>query len=127
MQAGRTPEEILDFSANINPLGPPEWLRPLVGATLSSVVHYPDPDASALVQAAAKRYGVSTEEVVAGNGTSEILYLLALVPGASRAVIPGPAYVDYAAAARSAGLSVRSVPMKEEDGFALDIPALAAV
>ena len=127
VQAGRTPEEILDFSANINPLGPPEWLRPLVGATLSSVVHYPDPDASALVQAAAKRYGVSTEEVVAGNGTSEILYLLARVPGASRAVIPEPAYVDYAAAARSAGLFVRSVPMKEEDGFALDIPALAAV
>lgn len=123
---GRPPGEILDFSANINPLGPPEWLRPLVSATIGSVAHYPDPDCSALVEAAASRYGASKDEVVAGNGTSEILFLLARACGASRAVIPEPAYVDYAVAARSAGLAVASIPMREEDGFALDVRALGA-
>jgi len=31
---GRLPGEILDFSANINPLGPPEWLRPMINSQI---------------------------------------------------------------------------------------------
>ena len=40
--AGKAPDEILDFSANINPLGPPDWLRPVISRNLGELVHYPD-------------------------------------------------------------------------------------
>jgi len=123
---GRPAEDILDFSANINPLGPPDWLRPLVSATLSSIVHYPDPDCSNVVKAAAQRYGATDDEILVGNGTTEILHLLPRVLPASRVVIPVPAYVDYAAAAELGGLATEKTPIREEDGFALDLHDLDA-
>ena len=122
--SGRPEEEILDFSANINPLGLPEWFRPLISSKISSIVHYPDPDCSSLVQAFSARHGVRAEEVLFGNGSSEILYLLPRVLEAERAVIPVPAYVDYATASQAAGLKVERVILQEKDGFVLDLRAL---
>ena len=78
-RAGIAEQSILDFSANINPLGPPEWLRPLISSQVSALQHYPDPHCTALVEAIAERYGVKNEEVIAGNGSTEILYLLTRV------------------------------------------------
>jgi histidinol-phosphate/aromatic aminotransferase/cobyric acid decarboxylase-like protein len=61
-------------------------------------VHYPDPDAAALVAAIAKRYAVPADQVIVANGSTEILYALTRAVPVSRAVIPVPSYVDYAAA-----------------------------
>jgi L-threonine-O-3-phosphate decarboxylase len=122
--SSRPMEEILDFSANINPLGLPEWLRPLISSKISSIVHYPDPDCTSLVEAFSVRYGVVPEEVLVGNGSSEILYLLPRVLKATRALIPVPAYGDYAIAAEAAGLPVEKMFLREEDGFVLDLRAL---
>lgn len=126
LRAGIPIDDIVDFSANLNPLGPPEWYRPLVSSHLRETVHYPDPDCFSLLKAASARYGVTTDEIIAGNGSTELLYLLPRALQAARAVIPVPAYVDYAAAAEIAGLAVEKVFMKEESRFSLDVPALEA-
>ena len=125
--SGRTPGEILDFSANINPLGPPDWLRPVISRHIEELVHYPDPDAGALTAAVASRCGVGVEEVLAGNGSTELLYLLAQVTGRGRAVIPVPSYTDYARAAGLSGMEVISVPLSEERGFEIDVGQLDAL
>lgn len=122
--SGRTVEDILDFSANINPLGLPDWFRSLVSRTLESVVHYPDPDCSQVVEAVASRYRADRDEVLVGNGSTELLYLIPRVTGSLRAVIPMPAYADYAKASRLAGLAVESIVLQEADGFALDLARL---
>ena len=124
--AGRPAGEILDFSANINPLGPPEWFRPLISAQVSSLVHYPDPDCTDLVRAFAGRFGVAAEEVLMGNGETELLYLLPRVLGKGLAVIPVPAYVDYAAAAELAGLTVERILLREERCFVPDLAEIEA-
>ena len=49
---GRDPADILDASASINPLGPPPWLRDVVSAGISDLIHYPDPEATDLIAAA---------------------------------------------------------------------------
>ena len=118
--AGRSAGEILDFSANLNPLGPPEWLRPLISAQVSSLVHYPDPDCTELVRAFAERFGCAADEVIMGNGETELLHLLPRVLGKGRAVIPVPSYSDYAAAAELAGLAAETLLLREERGFAPD-------
>ena len=107
--AGFAEEAILDYSANINPLGPPDWLRPLVSANVGRLCHYPDPACANLVEAAAAHYGVAADTLLAGNGSSELLYSVLPLLGATRAVIPVPSYHDYAAAAERAGLVVSSV------------------
>ncbi len=74
--SGLPAENILDFSANINPLGLPEWFRSVVSAALGSVVNYPDPACTKLVAAIADRYAAEPGEVVVGNGSTEILHLI---------------------------------------------------
>ena len=122
--AGLSVEDILDFSASINPLGPPEWLRSLISRKIKSLVHYPDPDCTALVKAVSTRYGITKEEVIAGNGSTEILYLIPRALSANRALTPVPAYSDYALAAELSGLSVEKIIMKENDGFRPDFNAI---
>jgi cobyric acid synthase CobQ/L-threonine-O-3-phosphate decarboxylase len=123
-RAGVSPDALLDFSANINPLGPPEWLRARISGCISSLVHYPDPDSQALVEAVCHRYGVNRDEVLIGNGSTELLYLLPAALKVSQALIPVPSYVDYMNAARVAGLSVETLPLTSDNGFALDFEGL---
>jgi len=126
-RAGRPVAEILDFSANVNPLGPPEWLRAVISRHVEALVHYPDPDSSSLAEALARRHGVPREEVAVGNGSSELLYALPKALAASRAVIPVPSYIDYADAAQAAGLCVETLPLAESAGFELDAAALGSM
>jgi adenosylcobyric acid synthase len=126
--AGGPEQDLLDFSASINPLGPPKWLPEVVLANLRAVEHYPDPECLRLVEAISARYSVAPERVVVGNGSAEIIAALPRVlgglaggvPGVTRAVIPVPAYGDYTRAAAQAGLAVRTVALDETKGFALD-------
>ena len=125
LEAGRDPGDILDFSANINPLGMADWVRPVISRHVSDLVHYPDPDATALTEAAARRYHTRPDEILTGNGSAELINLLALTAGTPRAVIPVPSYSDYSRAARLAGMEIIDHPLDEGDGFALDPAALA--
>ena len=124
--SGKREDDLLDFSANINPLGPPEWLRPVLAANVSALVHYPDPDCARLLESAVRRYGASADQVVAGNGSAEILSILPRVLGKRRAVIPVPSYIDYARSAALGGMEVVFVPLSADLGFALDYAALEA-
>ncbi|HWR03569.1 MAG TPA: cobyric acid synthase [Humidesulfovibrio sp.] len=128
-RAGVRPEELIDFSANINPLGPPTWLPEAVADALAQVQHYPDPEAADLTLAACELYKVWPTQAVAGNGASELLPAicqLAARQGLARAVIPVPAYVDQDRCCRLAGLEVEPLLCLAQKGFAPDLEALAA-
>lgn len=124
-QTGKTPDGICDFSANLNPLGPPEWLRACLSAEVSSLCHYPDPHCTRLISAAAARFAVKPKCVIAGNGSTEILYVLPRAVSARRAAIPVPSYADYETAASLVGLPIEKFPLRKEDGFTLNIEELA--
>ncbi len=114
---GKNREDILDFSANVNPMGPPEWLRRVINANIPFLTHYPDISSSSLVQSISEKYGCVEDEVIVGNGSSEIIYLLPRTLDVNRVLIPSPAYIDYETASRAAGLPVKPVAMPEETGF----------
>jgi cobyric acid synthase CobQ/L-threonine-O-3-phosphate decarboxylase len=126
-RAGRAPSELLDFSANINPLGPPDWLRVVATRELGGTVHYPDPDCLALKQALSARYGVPEEEIAVGNGSTELIHLIPRAFDLRRAVTPVPSYADYEVASKQAGLSLRRIELKEERGFEPDFGALGSL
>lgn len=117
--AGGTVEEIYDFSANINPLGPPPAALRAIRENLDLIRHYPDPRCSELRRALAGYLGVAPENMLPGNGASELIYLLARVVGCRRVVVPAPTFIEYAEAVVSAGGDVQEVSLKEEEGFAL--------
>ena len=116
----------LDFSANINPLGPPSAaLHAAQKALIGDVETYPDGRYPELTAALAGYLGVPEQTVLPTNGGAEALFLAARVaaenrPG-GRAVVLDPTFSEYAAAARAAGLEPESrVARRREDGFRLD-------
>ena len=116
---------LLDFSASINPLGPPEYLRALLSRNLETLLHYPDPDATELRSAAATRFAVSPIQVVVGNGSTEIIHALPRALSVKRAVIPVPSYGGYQESMAAAGCSVDLLLLNPMDGFAIDWQKLA--
>jgi L-threonine-O-3-phosphate decarboxylase len=121
-EAGLEPDRILDFTANINPLGPPGWIQPLVSAQLDSLIHYPDAECSRLTAVLARRHHGASEEILVGNGSSELLYLVPRVLPVTRALIPVPADLDYSWAASLAGLPRHYHYLSETGDFRL-VPA----
>jgi cobyric acid synthase CobQ/L-threonine-O-3-phosphate decarboxylase len=120
---GCAPEDLLDFSANINPLGPPPWLRPVAARALAGTAHYPEPRAEGLRRAAAERMGLDPGNVIAGNGSSELLYAAPRVcreMGLRRAVLPVPCYGDYDRACRAAGLARETLVLGPGTDFRMD-------
>lgn len=120
---GIAPDAVVDFSANLNPYG----ASPRVARALSEVAisRYPDRHCGALHRAIAAANGVSPENVLAGNGSSELIHLLAfaaLEPD-SRVLIAGPTFCEYARAAGLCGARVRVAAAGSPD-FA---PPLAAL
>ena len=93
--SGRDISEILDFSANINPLGFPENLRMILSANTSSLIHYPDIGYHALKEKISEFYDVDRDAIVLGNGSTEILYTLPIALNINHAILPIPAYADY--------------------------------
>ncbi len=118
--AGVSSDRILDFSANINPLGPPPWLGRVIESSLKDVVHYPDLDSYGLIEAASRFFNILPDNIIAGNGSTEQLFYLPRVLDVDRAVILSPAYIDYATASRLSGIEVETLLLQAENGFAID-------
>jgi L-threonine-O-3-phosphate decarboxylase len=122
---GKSLDAFLDFSQNINPLGPPAAaLAAAEKALHEEAGRYPDLGYAELRTALAGYLGVSPESVLPTNGGAEALFLAARVaaegPG-SKAIILEPTFSEYAAAARTAGFEVeRVVARRSETGFWLD-------
>ena len=94
VQAGRDPSSILDFSANIHPLGAPPGVLDAARAAIGDVHRYPSPSGEPLRSQISERIGA---EVVLGNGATELLR--AAVSGCRRVWVRAPSYLGYAEAA----------------------------
>ena len=69
-------ERIMDFSASINPLGPPVAVLRAIRSALKQIAHYPDPDCWQLRQELAQQCGVDPDMILVGNGSTELIHLL---------------------------------------------------
>lgn len=121
---------IVRFDLNTSPT-PPALVAGLLAAGRfeSPLSEYPPSDYRRLTQAAAARYGVTTEELVVGAGADEILDLVAkaFIPTDGRAVVPTPTYAMYRVLTEQRGASVVSVPrLDAEAGWAVDVAAVRA-
>ncbi|MGA8571139.1 MAG: threonine-phosphate decarboxylase CobD [Desulfobaccales bacterium] len=111
--------DLLDFSANINPLGFPPGLSGAIQEALTEIVHYPDRRCVALRQDLAGYHHLSPEEILVGNGSTELIYLLARVLKPRRGLIVTPAFSEYEHALSVAGVPVAFHATTEAHNFAL--------
>lgn len=110
-----------DFSVNLNPLGPPKSVQDALVAALNHVEEYPDPEYRELRRGLANYWQLAEEQIVPGNGASE------LIPGIIRTLSPktcmvtAPCYSGYETALNVAAPSCRihRIPLRAEDDFTL--------
>ncbi|HEX9788981.1 MAG TPA: aminotransferase class I/II-fold pyridoxal phosphate-dependent enzyme, partial [Candidatus Binatia bacterium] len=94
--AGIDAGDILDCSASINPLGPPPSARKAFVKSYGEISRYPDPYGEKLKEALAEHHGMNPAEVLIGNGSTQLIYLLCAALRPRTALVVGPAFSEYA-------------------------------
>jgi L-threonine-O-3-phosphate decarboxylase len=100
---------LVDFSASINPLGPPKSVWAAIQNALPALGHYPDPAYTALRHALGTYHNLSPDWVLPGNGAAELITWAARDMASladATAYIPAPAFNDYQRACQSFGVAV---------------------
>lgn len=109
--AGCSPASILDFSASINPLGPPEGAIAAIQAHLPALRDYPDPQSRLLRQSLSQFHALPADWILPGNGSAELLTWAGReLATLERVYLPVPAFGDYGRALRA--FDARVFPLK---------------
>ena len=115
---GCSSSEILDFSASINPLGPPKGLSKALEESVKELSHYPDPNYVKLRTALADKHTLSPNWILLGNGVAEILTWAAReLSGLTKVNLITPAFADYRRALSSFNANVVDCPLDLETGI----------
>lgn len=122
---GCEPDDIIDMSSNINPIGPVPALIEYLRGNLMVLNVLPDVDGKGLVEAFADAYGLPAEMVLVGNGTTQFIFSAPLALEMKKAVILGPTYADYADACRAHKVDLKYVGAEESNQFRPDLGALS--
>ena len=106
--------EVLDFSANINPIGLPDFIREALISSIDGIINYPDPDCTALREAISRHDGVPADFISCGNGGADLLFRLAYGLRPGKVLLPVPAFVEYEEAMTAAGAEMVYYRMGED-------------
>ena len=111
---------LLDFSVNINPFGIPEKMEEALHLAVRDCVQYPDPKQEQLCLALAEYEQVKPEEILCGNGVSELLLALAHTICPVQAALPIPSFFGYERSLSTVNAKINYYEMTEETQFSLD-------
>jgi threonine-phosphate decarboxylase len=123
-KSGFRREEILDFSSSVNPLGPSEKALEAAKSSFKEIATYPDSNSNELRQAIADHFdGLSKNNVVVGNGSTELMYLFAetFMKKGDTAVIPAPTFGEYESAVRKTGETPKFVKLDKNFNVDADV------
>ncbi|WP_339171996.1 MULTISPECIES: threonine-phosphate decarboxylase [unclassified Paenibacillus] len=123
-EAGGT---FLDYSANINPLGPPPQVLELLRTALSTVVAYPDPGHRCFKRLLAENLGVDNSWLTVGNGAAESMALLLLAIAPQKVGIVEPCFSEYRQLSIQFGAEVLSVQGTKEQHFRAGVEEIAGL
>lgn len=112
-------ENVVDFSANINPLKTPENILTAVRESLCQMHHYPDMFCRELRQAIGKQEDIEPEAVICGNGAADLIYRLMYAVKPKKALVLAPGFAEYEQALKAVGSQVEYYYLNH-DTFALE-------
>jgi histidinol-phosphate aminotransferase len=110
-QVRNTKTELIDFSVNLNPYGPPNFVFDAIQDAIEAIGVYPDTECSALRAQIAHKFGCDENEVLVGAGVSELIQLVALTYVKNQVLIPQHTYGEYKTAAQMMGAHINRIAM----------------
>src|SRR6202167_1383181 len=118
---GGAPPGILDFSASLNPLGPPPQALAAYHDAAALIARYPSPYPEDLAARMALRHRVASDNIVVGNGSTQLIHLLARTLRPRRPFVAIPTFSEIANAMIVAGVAPSAMWALRERGFAIEI------
>ncbi len=114
---GLDPDKIIDFSVNVNPLGPSPAINTILENGLKYVTIYPDPYCETLKENCASRLGISYDNLIFTNGAVELIYMVMQALRPRSVLIPSPTFREYEIAARAFQAKLKLFRLGREKGF----------
>jgi threonine-phosphate decarboxylase len=108
--------KLTDFSANLNPYGPPAGLFKLLRANLKDLKHYPA-NSDGLTTLIAQANGVESSQIVLGNGSADLIYFLAFFLKPKTALLLEPSFAAYRLSLKAAKTQILTVFTKPKENF----------
>lgn len=113
-------DSIINYAANVNPLGISPKLRKSLTEHIDAITSYPDREYSSLRKCIAQYANTSEDKILVGNGTTELISLFIQILEPKKALILGPTYSEYEREISLGGGSSKYYPLKETNDFVLD-------
>ncbi len=117
-------EDIVSFSANVNPLGISYRLRKELASHIDAISAYPDREYTALRKAIGDYIHTDYRDILVGNGSTELISLISKLLHPKKALIIGPTYSEYEHEILLGGGRSRYFRLRETEDFVLNEEAL---
>ena len=114
-------DKVIDFSANINPLGLPPRVEKAILKNIGAFLHYPDSDSKGLKSIISAFHDINQSNILVGNGSIELIHLIPRALKARNALIIGPTFSEYEFAVRSSGTRPFFAQALERDDFKIGL------
>lgn len=121
---GIAADDIMDFSASINPLGMSLMVRKALICSLDSLIHYPDSSHTELKRNLAQYHGISPANITPANGSTELIYNLPAMLSGKKALIISPSFSEYVRALNQHHWESEHFILSPENNFSIDTDKL---
>lgn len=120
-------EKMLDFSANINPLGMPESAKSAIINSIDKYQTYPDYSSRKLRNALSNFYEYDADKFVCGNGAADLIFRICLALRPRKVLIPSPTFSEYEEAVEISGGLVHHHLLKESENFDVTLGIIESI
>ena len=120
-------KDLLDYSANINPLGIPAGVRRALKDAVADCVNYPDPFCRELRERLSQHFSIPAGMIYCGNGAADVLFRIMTALKPKRTLVLAPTFADYEKAALASGSKMDYFILKEDNEFAVTLEILKAI
>lgn len=124
---GIKPSDVTSFAANVNPLGISYKLKTTLCDRIDAITSYPDRDYTALRTSIGNYINLEKENIIVGNGSTELISLFIQITAPKKALLITPTYSEYERELALQGGTLDYLPLLEEKQFALDVTKLETV
>ena len=114
------PEEIVDFSANINPIGLNENVKKAMINSIDKVIKYPDITYFDLKNSISSFENINPKNVILGNGAAEVIFNIVRALNPKKVLLPAPTFSEYEEATLSINGEIKYYKLKEKNNFKID-------
>ncbi len=103
---GLNPDEIIDFSASINPLGYPDSVRKVILERFNDILNYPDSECTNLRKTIAEKHSCRETNIIVGNGSNELFHLIPRALKPKQGIILQPTFSEFKSALYNANINI---------------------